>query len=149
MNRKKAAIIAVFAAIALAAVPFVYAQRGSRAAGRGGDGMQIFGHLQRIKADLGLSDQQVSDLKAIAQSLREQNAPYRQSVRGGMKDAFKTLLANPNDISGAQAVLDKQAAAERTARQNVLQAAAKALNVLTPEQRAKLGERMERRFQRD
>jgi len=110
--------VAVVAAVALAAVPFVYAQgfhRHHADAGGSMHGMMFFGHLQRVKAALDLSDAQVDQLKAIAQA----------------------LLANPNDLAAAQALIDQQTTAERTMKMNVLAGVSKALNVLTPDQRAK------------
>ncbi len=101
---------------------------------------------------MGLSDQQVTDIRAIFQALREQNAPYRQSLRGTMQQVAQTLLNNPNDVAAAQALIDQQTESERAMKSNALNAAAKALNVLTPDQRTKLAgllqERMNRRHQK-
>ena len=57
-----------------------------------------------------------------------------------MKSVMETLLADPNNVAAAQALLDKQEATEHTLKVNALNAAAKALNVLTPEQRTKLAD---------
>jgi periplasmic protein CpxP/Spy len=132
--------IAVVAIIALAAVPFVYAQGMHRhhAAGmQGMHGLMLFGGIERAKAALDLSDAQVDQLKAIAQSVKEQNAPYREQLRGGLQQIAQTLLANPNDTAAAQAMIDQQSNAERTMKMNMLAGVSKALNVLTPDQRAK------------
>lgn len=143
MNKKYLTIAAVVAALALAAAPFALAQR-MHAGGHGGPGMHgdmgvmFLGHLQRAKEALGLSDQQVSDLKAIVKDLHAQNEQYRETMHGSMKQAATILLNNPNDISAAQAVLDKQLDNERQMKTNALLAASKALNVLTPDQRGKL-----------
>jgi hypothetical protein len=45
---------------------------------------------------------------------------------------------NPNDIAGAQAVLDRQSAAERAMKSSLLNATAKAIGILNAEQRTKL-----------
>ena len=138
-----AALIAV-----LIAVPFAYAQhmraRGAYRMGHdGGLGpMMMLGHLQHAKAALGLSDQQVADIKAIFQDLHTQNAASRDQLHGGMRAIAEALIANPSDIAGAQALLDKQEVTEHAMKVAALNAAAKALNILTPEQRGKLAEKV-------
>ena len=153
MKRKLILTTAVIAIAALATVPFVYAGPGRHAGGEGfggghGFGMGMFGHLGHIKAELDLSDQQVDQLKAIFAEVHEQNAQYREQLHGGMKGIAQTLLANPNDIAGAQALLDQQATAEAALKSNILQATSKALNVLNADQRAKLSAMLEKHSQR-
>jgi Spy/CpxP family protein refolding chaperone len=133
---KKRTLIFSIAAIVivLAAVPFAMAQH-MRGHGHGRGGM-MFG-LERAKSALGLSDQQSTDIKQIFTDLKTQNEPLRTSLRGGRQAIAQVLLANPNDIAGAQVLLDKQLDAERQMKHNALIAASKALNVLTPEQRTK------------
>jgi len=125
------------ALVVLLAVPFAFAH------GRGmhehGD-MMMFGHLQKAKDALGLSDQQMTDIKAIFEQLHEQNAQYREQVHGGMHQIIQTLVKNPNDLAAAQALIDQQTEAERAMKSNMLTAASKALNVLTTDQRAKLSD---------
>ena len=91
-----------------------------------------------MKSELDLTDAQVDQLKEIAKATHEQNGQYREQIHGTLKQVATVLLTNPNDIAGAQAVLDQQAAAEKALKSNLLVAASKALNVLTPEQRTKL-----------
>jgi Spy/CpxP family protein refolding chaperone len=137
---KRNIIIAIVAILAVAAVPLVYAQQGRMHMHRGGDaGFAFFGHLQHLKSALDLSDQQVDAIKAIAQDMHTQNAQFRDQLRSGHLAIAKALIANPNDLAGAQALLDQQTAAEKVLKSNMLAAASKALNVLTPEQRGKLG----------
>ncbi len=142
MSKRKAVIVAVVAIVALAAVPFVYAQ-GARHH-RGGN-MMMFGNFDRIRTALGLTDDQVTQLKAIREDLRTQNAPYREQMKGGFAAVAQTLLKNPNDIAAAQSILDQQAAARKAMQTNTLQAASKALNVLTPDQRAKVSDFLQKR----
>ena len=153
MKKRLILTTAVIAIAALAIVPFVYAGPGRHAGGEGfggahGFGMGMFGHLGHIKAELDLSDQQVDQLKAIFAEVHEQNAQYREQLHGGMKGIAQTLLANPNDIAGAQALLDQQATAEAALKSNILQATSKALNVLNADQRAKLSAMLEKHGQR-
>lgn len=144
---KKRLIIITLALAAVAAVPFfVYAGPGMHGHGMrthgeggfGGHGLGFFGHLGKLKTELGLSDAQVDQIKAIMKETHEQNSGFRDQLHGTLKDVATTLLTNPNDVAGAQAVLDRQAAAERELKSNLIVAASKALNVLTPEQRTKL-----------
>ena len=139
MTKRTLTIIAVVAIIAIAAVPLAYAQaaRHGRAAGFGG--FAFFGHLRHLKTALDLSDQQVDQIQAIAKEMHQQNAQYRDQLHGGLKSVAQALINNPNDVAGAQAILDQQSAAENAMKHNALAAASKALNVLTPDQRAKLG----------
>ena len=132
-------------------VPLAVAEH-MRAAGfghgcrRGGSSMMMFGHMRGAKAALGLSDQQAADIKRIFTDLRAQNAPYRASLRDGRQAIAQALLANPNDIAAAQALLDKQTGAERQIKANAIAAASKALIMLTPEQRSKASNFLQQRM---
>ena len=138
MKKRALTITAVVAAVlALAAVPLVYAQGHMHRMGMGA-GMGPLAHLGKLQTDLGLSDQQVSEIKAIVAETHQQNAQYRQQLHGGIHAAIATLLKNPNDVAGAQAIIDQQTQAEAALKTSILNAASKALNVLTPEQRDKL-----------
>jgi Spy/CpxP family protein refolding chaperone len=125
----------IVAVLALAAVPLVYAGPGHAH----GMGAGMLGHLDRAQKELGLSDQQVGEIKTIFKSVHEQNAQYRDQLHGGFQGVLNTLLKNPNDVAAAQTIMDQQAQTERAMKANFLVAASKALNVLTPEQRDKLG----------
>jgi len=150
----------VLALGALVAAPLVLAGQHGRGPGsmamhggpgmhRGpGGGLAILGHLQHAKEELGLTDQQVEQIRAIFIETHEQNSANREEMRGGLHEAAALLLANPNDIAAAQAVLDQQAAAERVMKSNMLNATAKAFAVLTADQRAKLGTMIEEHKQR-
>jgi Spy/CpxP family protein refolding chaperone len=144
--KKSRIITAVVALLAVAAVPFLYAGPG-HGFHRGMDGFGPLARLERAKSELGLSDQQVSEIKAILKSAHEQNAQSRDQLRGGLGGALNALLKDPNDVAGAQAILDQQAQAERSIRSNMLNTVSKALSVLTPEQRDKLGAMVARRQQ--
>ncbi|HYM60302.1 MAG TPA: periplasmic heavy metal sensor [Thermoanaerobaculia bacterium] len=142
MKRHIVISMAVIALVALVAVPILYAQGHGRGHGNGFPGIMMLGHLAKAQEELGLSDQQVSDIKAIFKQLHDQNAPYKASLRGGFVSIAQTLLQNPNDVATAQKVLDQQNAAEQAVKANTLVAASKALNVLTPDQRAKLAAKL-------
>jgi protein CpxP len=149
MKKRLILITTLIAIAALAIVPFVYAGHGRQMRGGGhgmgghgghGMGFGFMGHVDRIKDELDLTDAQVVQIKAIVAEAHEQNAGLHEQMHGGFKGVAEKLIANPNDIAGAQALLDQQHAAERTLKTNMITAASKALNVLTPDQRTKLGE---------
>lgn len=155
MKKRMLLTTTVIAIAAFAIVPFVYAGPGRHARGEGfgghrgaGFGLGILGHLGHVKEELDLSDQQVDQLKAIFKEVHEQNQPYRDQLRGGMKDVAELLLANPNDVAGAQSLLAQRESAEAAMKANVLQATSKALNVLSADQRAKLSSMLEKRTER-
>ena len=116
--------------------------------GDGFGGAMFLGHLGKVKSQLGLTDQQTSDIKAIFQQLRQQNQPYRDSMHSTMQQVAQALISNPNDIASAQALINQQTDAERTMKLNALTAASKALNVLTPDQRGKLSTMMQEHMSR-
>ena len=130
--KKRMAMMAVLVALA---APLAMA--------RPHEGGGIFGHLREMREELGLSDEQVAQLRVIAAELRGQNAQYREQMRDTRKDVAATLIANPSNVAAAQALLDRQSTAERALKTNMLNATAKALAVLNAEQRAELGEKLE------
>lgn len=155
MKKRIAIAITLVAAVgALAVAPLVMA--GGRHAGFGhGFGGHGFGHgfgpigkLMHVKEELDLSEQQVDQLKAIFRETREQNAVYREQLHGGYTSVAQTLLANPNDIASAQALVDQQLQAERALKTSIVGAASKALAVLNADQRAKLSAMIEEHAER-
>jgi len=156
---KKRIAILTLVLVAVGATAFViYADPGHRAGGRGFGhhgfgpgfhaGMNFMGHIGKLKEELDLSDAQVGQLTTIFAETREQNKPYREQLHGGFMAVAQKLVANPNDVAGAQALLDERAAAERAMKSNMIAAASKALNVLTPEQRTKLAAHLAERAAR-
>jgi Spy/CpxP family protein refolding chaperone len=140
--KKRILIAAGLIALAaiLASVPFAFAQhaRMRHQMADGGPGMMFLGHLGHLQSELNLSDDQTTQIKAIFQSLRDQNAAYRTQLHGGMQQVAQALLKDPNDLAIAQAIIDQQTATENAMKKNALSAASKALQVLTPDQRVKL-----------
>ncbi|HYH06591.1 MAG TPA: Spy/CpxP family protein refolding chaperone [Thermoanaerobaculia bacterium] len=156
--RKRIVLIAL-AIAALAAVPLVYAgARSHFGPGRGlhqGFGMPhsfghdlMIGHLAHLKGELDLTDAQADQIKSIFQETRAQNKQYREQLHGTYKSVAQTLLANPSDVAAAQALMDQQTTAERALKTNLVNSAAKALAVLTPEQRGKLEAKLAQRLER-
>lgn len=154
MKRRNVLIAFALVAAIATAVPVINAAPGRRGpGGHGGPGGGfgagiLFAHLQHLADELELSDAQTDQIRGIASALREQNKPYREQLHGGFGDVAQALINNPNDLTAAQALLDQQSAAERAMKANVLAAASKALNVLTPAQRSELAEIVKERAQR-
>lgn len=150
MSKRNLTLAAAAILTVVMAVPFAYAQHmrrggpGHRMGPGGGDlgAIMMLGHLEHAKETLGLSDAQVDQIKGIFKGLHEQNAASRDELHGSLKSVAEILIANPNDVAAAQAALAQQEAAEHTMKVNALNAASKALNVLTAEQRATLAEKV-------
>lgn len=161
MSKTSKTILIASIALVLIAVPLAFAAK-ERVAGdqafdgpghhrhgkHGFGGGMIFGKLAMLREELDLSEGQITQLTDIAQQARELNAPYREQMKGGLHEAAKVLLADPSATAQAQAILDQQFAAEKEMKKNVLLSVSKALNVLTPEQRAKLQEHLAKRAAR-
>lgn len=154
MKKRNVVIALIVAAVMLAAVPLIHAAPGFRHRGPGGHGApgfaagMLFGHLQHLKEELDLSDAQADQIRGIFTALREQNAPLREQMKGGFHGIAATLIANPNDLTAAQALIDQQTSAERALKANMLAATSKALNVLTPQQRTELAQIVKERHER-
>jgi periplasmic protein CpxP/Spy len=152
MNPKRRVMAGVLVAmLVLTAAPALSAAPGQRGGPprMGEDGMGpmagLLGRMGRLRQELGLSEAQVSQLRAIAQEARNENAADRQLVRDAQRQAMQILLADPNATAQAQAILEAQADARSRLHANMLQNFSRMLNVLTPEQRAKLQEHLARR----
>lgn len=148
MKKRIALTTAVVAVVALLGGTLLYAAPHGRRGPEGAGAFGPFSRLGRLQEELNLSDQQVDQIKSIFADLREQNAQYREQIRGGIGEVAQTLINNPNDVAAAQALLDRQNAAEAAMKSNGLTAMSKALNVLTADQRAKLGQLLAERQQR-
>ena len=109
---KKRLVLITLIVAALAAVPIVYA-KGHGPRMHGGHGFGFLSHLEQLKDELDLSEAQTAQLKAIVRETREQNKGFHEQIHGTLKGVATTLLTNPNDIAGAQAIVDRQDAAER------------------------------------
>lgn len=139
MKRSIGIILSVLTVAALAAVPVEARPHRARGA------LALLAHA---KAELGLSEAQTNDIRAIMRALREQNAQYRDQLRAGRADVIDTLIADPRNIGAAQSLMDRREGAERAIKANALNATARALSVLTREQRTKLASMLERRRER-
>ena len=83
------------------------------------------------------------ELRHVAKRVRAENREARGEVRDNMKEAAQLLLANPDDVEGAKALLARNEEAKRTLQANVLGGISDALKVLTPEQRSMISTRLD------
>lgn len=140
MQGKRAGVVLVVTAV-LAAVPLI-AGIHSRRSGHGEPGAMLQ-HLHSLHGELDLTEAQKTQLKNLHERVREENSDSRRELHGSLVDAGKLLLANPDDIAGARAILQQKAAAERELRENVLRAVAEGMKILTPAQRAQIASKLD------
>ena len=136
---------AAIAALGVVAVPVAQAQlhnggHGRHEMGAMGFGGGMFGHLRALREKLDLSDEQVAQIKQIAADVHQQNGSYHEAMKNDFHQVAKVLIANPNDVDRAEELLEQNEVARKQLRQNILKGVSRALNVLTPEQRSKLGD---------
>ena len=140
---KRNVFLGVLAITLLVAGIAIAGPHAMRAGGACGGAMGHLEHLAKAKAALGLTDDQVSQIKAIAAEVHQQNATYCEQMHGGYKSVLTTLLANPSNVPAAQALVEQQNAAENAMKANIVNGVARAIAVLTPEQREKVGKFIE------
>lgn len=139
MKRKSIVVSVVLLVAIMVALPIFAGARAKRngVEGRPGVGMMLE-RLQALGDELDLTAAQREEIRSIARGVLEENKGHRQQMRGGFREAGKILIANPNEVESAKAVLERNDAARAEMRENVIDGLADALRVLTPQQRAKL-----------
>lgn len=143
---KKRFLVLTMLLVATLAVAAAYAggprhgRHGARM-GMGEAGLHgIFGRLGALREELGLTDQQVEQIRTIAREVRAANAGVRDDMHEGFGEVASILIADPDDLEKARVAMAEREAAMAKLKENVLQGTSRALKVLTPEQRVKLGE---------
>lgn len=124
-------------AVGLVAAPLLFAH------GRGGWHRGGLGRMAHVLHDLDLTEQQKDALHRIHDEARERNRASKQALHDGLMEAAKRLIADPNDVAGARQAIAAREKAIGDLKNEMLTAVSQALTVLTPEQRAKLLERLE------
>ena len=140
-----AALVAIGAALAMSA----WAQPGGR---HGGPGMMFGGSPEQVGRmvdhmldGLGATDDQRSQIKRIAQAAAT-DLKAQRDAGGGLREKAALVFAAPNVDAAAAESLRQQMLAQHDQRsRRVLQALLEVSKVLTPDQRAKLGERIKQR----
>ena len=99
-------------------------------------------------AEIDATTEQKSRIAAIMKAAANELSSLRGQGRDLRRKSMQLLAAPTIDRAQLEAVRAQQIQLHETASRRMLQARADAAEVLTPEQRAKLAERMQRRFQR-
>ncbi len=145
-----AALVAIGAALAMSA----WAQPGGHhgGPGMGGPGMMFGGSPERVGRvvdhmldGLSATDDQRGQIKRIAQAAAS-DLKAQRDAGGGLREKAALIFAAPNvDAAAAEALRQQMLAQHDQRSRRVLQALLEVSKVLTPEQRAKLGERIKQR----
>lgn len=143
--------------VALAGAAFSAGAQGHHGPGRGGPdarGMMMFGgsprHLDRMLDGLNATDAQRAQIKQIAMAAAADMKAQRAAGRGLREKGMQLFTAPTVDAAAAEALRQQMSAQREQASKRMLQAMLDVANVLTPEQRAKIGDRMkDRRAARD
>lgn len=143
MNPIKTLLIAT-ALVASAAAPAAFAQPH-----RGGGPGLFGGHqLMEMLDDVGATDAQRQQIEAIFKAAREDLKAQMKDGRGTQQQMMKLWTAPNIDAAAMEALRKQQAQRHDKTSARMQQALVEAGRVLTPEQRAKIGERMTKRMAR-
>jgi Spy/CpxP family protein refolding chaperone len=138
--------------VALAGAAFSAHAQGHHGPGRGGadaEGMMMFGgsprHLDRMLDGLNATDAQRAQIRQIATAAAADLEGQRDAGRGLREKGMQLFTAPTVDAAAAESLRQQMSAQREQASKRMLQAMLDVANVLTPEQRAKIGERMKER----
>ena len=145
--------VSVFVVAAAGAAVSAHAQDRHGPGGPGGPGMMMFGgppeHVGRavdhMLDGLGASDAQRTQIKQIAMAAAADLKAQRDASRGLREKGMQIFTAPTVDAGAAEALRQQMSAQRDQASKRMLQAMLDVANVLTPEQRAKIGARMKER----
>jgi periplasmic protein CpxP/Spy len=144
-------IAATFIAVSSATALSAWAQPGGgmmgHHEGRGGHGGhdQIGRRLDRMLDGLNATDAQRAQIKQIAQAAEADLKTQRDAGRALRDKQMQIFTAPTVDANAAEAVRAQMVAQHDQVSRRTTQAMVEASKVLTPEQRAKLGERLKER----
>ena len=121
--------------------------------GDGGHGMMMFGgsprHMERridhMLDGLNATDAQRTQIKQIATAAATDLRAQREAGKGLRERSLQIFAAPTVDAAAAESVRAQMQAQHEQASRRTLQAMLDVSKVLTPEQRAKIGERMKQR----
>jgi protein CpxP len=150
-----AASVLLVAAVAMAFSAQAQEHQGAAMGGHAGPGapMMLFSGppervahaVDRLLEGVNASDAQRSQIKQIAAAAAADLKPQREAMRGLHEQALQIFTAPSVDSAAAEALRQQMSAQHEQASRRTLQAMLDIANVLTPEQRATLGERMKKR----
>ena len=104
--------------------------------------------IERLVKYVGGTPQQKDRLIAIASAAMNELRPLREQLRGARRRGMELLAAPVIDRPALEQLRAAQIQTADAASRRMVQAMADAAEVLTPEQRAKAGERIRERFGR-
>jgi Spy/CpxP family protein refolding chaperone len=140
-------VLAVSATVALSA----WAQPGPGHRQGGMDGPGLFmGHgrgLDRMLDSVNASDAQRAQIKSIAQQAAADLKAQHQNARALHQQSMQIFTAPTVDAAAAESVRQQMLAQHDASSRRMLQAMLDISNVLTPDQRAKLGQLIQQRRQ--
>ena len=127
--------------------------QGHHGPGMGGPGMMMFGGspervdrgVDHLLDGLNATDAQRTQIKQIATAAAADLKAQRDAGRGLHERSRQLFTAPTVDANAAEALRQQMLAQHDQASKRVLQAMLEVSRVLSPEQRAKLGERMQKR----
>jgi protein CpxP len=141
-------VLAISATVALSA----WAQPGP--GHRHGDGMEgpglFMGHgrgLDRMLDSVNASDAQRAQIKSIAQQAAADLKAQHQNARALRERSLQLFTAPTVDAAAAESVRQQMLAQHDASSRRMLQAMLDISNVLTPDQRAKLGQLIQQRHE--
>jgi len=114
--------------------------------GGGGGGMMFGGRFgERVLDDVGATAEQRTQIRQILDAARTELRSQRDAGRA-LHEQARALFTQPTvDANAAEALRQQMLARHDQASRRMLQAMIDVSRVLTPEQRAKIGERMNQR----
>ena len=121
--------------------------------GDGGHGMMVFGgsprhmdqRIDHLLDGLNASDAQRTQIKQIAMAAATDLRAQREAGKGLRERSLQIFAAPSVDAAAAESVRAQMQAQHEQASRRTLQAMLEVSKVLSPEQRAKIGERMKQR----
>jgi Spy/CpxP family protein refolding chaperone len=137
--------IALVAIVGIAAGAAAFAQP-HHSHGDGGPGMMMWGrHLDRALEAVGASDAQRTQIKQITDAARTDLETQHQAARDLRQQMMQAFTQPTVDANAVEALRQQMLAQHDQASRRMMQAMLDVSRVLTPEQRAKLAERMQQR----
>jgi len=138
-------VLAISATVALSA--WAQPGPGHRPGGMEGPGMFLgHGHrLDRMLDSVNASDAQRAQIKQIAQQAAADLKAQHQNGRALHERSLQIFTAPTVDAAAAESVRQQMVAQHDAASRRMLQAMLDISNVLTPDQRAKLGQQIQQR----
>lgn len=127
--------LVVVASVAMAAPP--------RGGMRWGPGMGFQAHLDKLTQELNLTPSQVSEIKQIHQDFLTATQATRDDLMAKKQQMMTLWMATPIDVNAIKALAADMERDRAEIRDRGIDAMAAGLNVLTPDQRAKLGTMMQ------